>query len=226
MWFLNTSSSLSDFLIRLISIAIIVLLILPLHEYAHARVAYKLGDSTAKNVGRLTINPFKSVDIIGALAMFVFGFGWAKAVPVNPNRFKNPKKGMALTAVAGPIVNLIAGFICCFLQNLVNVIYISGAVSYDTGTWIYSFLYFCGTINIGLAVFNILPIPPLDGSRVLAAFLPDSAIKSYYKYQKVLLVIVFVLIYMGALTTPLYLARTAIYDLFNSITCAILGFRI
>ncbi len=224
MWFFNSNLSLETVLTRLISIAVIVVLILPMHEYAHAKTAYRLGDPTAKNQGRMTINPLKHIDIIGALFMFLFGFGWAKAVPVNARYFKNPKKGMAITALAGPLVNLLAGLVCCFLENLVMYLYYGGMIPYDPAVWLLSFIYFFGVINIGLAIFNLLPIPPLDGSRIVAAFLPDNMVNAYYRYQRILVLIVFVLIYVGVLSVPILAARNAIYDAFMSITGMPFGF--
>ena len=152
----------------------VVFCILPLHEYAHALVATKLGDQTARLSGRLTINPFAHLDVIGAVMIFLVGFGYAKPVPVNPRNFKNPKKGMAITAVAGPLSNILMAVFFLIMYHAVllfeNTV-ITSSISY--------FLFFAASINIGLAVFNLIPIPPLDGSRILQLLIPS---KYYYKF--------------------------------------------
>ena len=168
-------------LISILSSCFVVFCCLPVHELAHGWVAYKLGDTTAKDEGRLTFNPLAHLNPIGTIMIFLFGIGYARPVPVNPNRFKHPKSGMALVSLAGPIANLLMGFIF-------NFIYIAiyskapgadgflGAVEY--------FLYFAAWINVSLAVFNLIPIPPLDGSKVLAAVLPYKAYNKYMRYEQ------------------------------------------
>ena len=161
-------------IIEHIPFALMVLISLPIHELSHGFIAYKLGDDTAYYQGRLTLNPFAHLDLFGTISMILFGYGWAKPVPVNPLRFRgNMRLGMALTAVAGPVSNLILSLICMVLLKCANLL---------GGTTGIEFFYFLGWIfasmcfaNIGLAFFNLLPIPPLDGSRVLNYFLPYRA---------------------------------------------------
>ncbi len=149
-----------------------VLMAITVHETAHGFVAYKLGDPTAKNQGRLTLNPLAHLDPIGALLMLVAGFGWAKPVPVNPFYFNGDRtKGMMLVSVAGPAVNLLLSFTAYF-------IFVAGN-GFATIPFLNMFLYYCITLNIYLAVFNLIPIPPLDGSKILAGFLPKA---TAYKY--------------------------------------------
>lgn len=142
-----------------------VLLAITLHELAHGYVAYCLGDNTAKAAGRLTLNPLAHLDPIGALMMLVAGFGWAKPVPVNPFFFKgNRTRGMMLVSLAGPLVNLIVAYIA-------YMIYVIGNGFFQV-PFLNIFLNYCIILNVYLAVFNLIPIPPLDGSKILAGFLP------------------------------------------------------
>ena len=142
-----------------------VLLAITLHELAHGYVAYCLGDNTAKAAGRLTLNPLAHLDPIGALMMLIAGFGWAKPVPVNPFFFKgNRTTGMMLVSLAGPLVNLIVAYIA-------YAVYVAGQGFY-TVPFLNQFLNYCIILNVFLAVFNLIPIPPLDGSKILAGFLP------------------------------------------------------
>ncbi len=161
---------------------IVIFLFLPLHECAHAFTAYKLGDKTAKYQGRLTLNPFAHIDYVGAFLMLVIGFGWAKPVPVDMRSFKNPKRDMAITALAGPVSNILIAFICLILSHLLliatNLVSGSAAVVSVITAFSASTFYWAAYVNIGLAIFNLVPIPPLDGSRILNLFLSDRA---YYK---------------------------------------------
>ena len=149
-----------------------VLLAITLHELAHGYVAYCLGDNTAKAAGRLTLNPLAHLDPIGALMMLIAGFGWAKPVPVNPFFFKgNRTTGMMLVSLAGPLVNLIVAYIA-------YAVYVAGQGFY-TVPFMNQFLNYCIILNVFLAVFNLIPIPPLDGSKILAGFLPK---KTAFKF--------------------------------------------
>lgn len=152
-----------------------ILIALTLHELSHGWVAYKLGDMTAKSQGRLSLNPLKHLDPIGALFLLIVGFGWAKPVPVNPYAFKNHEKGMAIVAIAGPASNLVMALLGGILLLLTNTFLTGGSVtSSGVAGGLYYFGYFLMyfiQINVVLMVFNLIPIPPLDGSRVLAAFL-------------------------------------------------------
>ena len=200
---LSGSLTMQDAVMEILAVVMIVFLVLPLHEMAHGFVAYKLGDNTAKNMGRLRFNPMAHVDPIGALMILFVGFGWAKPVPVNPRNFKNPKAGMAVTALAGPVSNLLAGFAAALLYNVATIV--ATNVSLSTGAWeliSIFFIYFI-SINISLAVFNLIPIPPLDGSKILFAFLPDRIVYKAYQNEQVLSIVLIVLIFTGVLTGPL-----------------------
>lgn len=188
-----------SFVAYVLSIITIILLVLPFHEYAHAFIANKLGDPTAKMEGRLTFNPLASVDPFGALWLFLFGFGWAKPVPVDSRYFKKPKRDMALTALAGPVANIIASLVGAVI---LCAVYAFAPVNTFV-SFIINFLSYYVTVNVSIAVFNLLPIPPLDGSRILGAFLSDRALNTYYRYQNIFTMILFVLIISGALSGPL-----------------------
>ena len=168
----------TDFVTLVLSV-LAVFIVLPIHELAHGYIAYKLGDNTARDLGRLTVNPLKHLDIIGALSLIFLHFGWAKPVPVNLRNLKKPKRDFALIAIAGPISNLLLAFLSVPLWLSLRLLFIN---TYIKGAFLTSFLNvllnFIGifhSINLGLAIFNLLPVPPLDGSRVLTAFLPDRA---------------------------------------------------
>lgn len=193
------SVSVTNVLAQILSVLFVIFCILPLHELAHAWVANKLGDPTAKLEGRLTFNPLASIDPRGAMWLLLVGFGWAKPVPVDPRYFKKPKRDMALTALAGPVANLLAALVgalvyvpvALFLPNWGIVRFLLVALSYYI------------TVNVSLAVFNLVPIPPLDGSRILGGFLSDRMLQKYYSYQNVLSMILMLLLLTGALSGPL-----------------------
>lgn len=185
--------------ISILSSCFVVFCCLPVHELAHGYIAYKLGDDTAKKQGRLTFNPFAHLNPIGTIMIFLFGIGYARPIPVNPNRFKNPKGGMALVAIAGPLSNLLMAFVF-------NFVYIALAANFNMtgfmGAVMY-FFYFAAWVNITLAVFNLFPIPPLDGSKVLAALLPNRIYNKYMMYERYIMIALFVLLFTGVLDKPI-----------------------
>lgn len=193
---------------QILATVVIIFLVLPFHEFAHGWVANKLGDPTARLAGRLTFNPLASVDPMGAVFLLLFGFGWAKPVPVDSRYFKNERSGMALTALAGPVANLIAAYIGSLIFYAVWAF-----APYSTVVgYILVFLNYYAFINTVLAVFNLVPIPPLDGSKILASLLSDRARFKFYQYQNVLAMVGMIILVSGTLSGPLSAAENAIYD--------------
>lgn len=200
---------------EILAVLLIVFLILPFHEWAHAFTASLLGDKAIKYRGRLSLNPLTHVDPIGALCLLLFGFGWAKPVPIDPRNFKNPKLGMAVTAIMGPIANLAAALAGLLVFNGLAVFAPKFLIGTGVGGFILIFLKFYISCNIGLAVFNLIPIPPLDGSKVLFLFLPDKAVNFFYKYQLIFFLGLFALINVGVLNPVLNFATNGIFDGLN-----------
>lgn len=199
-------------MIKLFSRLFVIFCTMPVHEYAHALVATKLGDQTPRLSGRLTLNPMAHISPIGALMIILCGFGYAKPVSVNPRNFKDSKKGMALTAIAGPMSNLIMGFIFTFVAML--FLHLNSTVITNA---FYTFFFFAALVNINLAVFNLLPIPPLDGSRILQLLIPAKHYYKFLQYERYIVIVVFILILTGVLSTPLSLISSGILNLFVSI---------
>jgi len=180
-----------------------LLLALTLHEYAHGYVAYRLGDPTAKNAGRLTLNPLSHLDPIGTLAFVFIKIGWAKPVPVNPVYFRNPRKDMLWVALAGPASNLLLAIISAFLLRVTTAV--AGALPYtpflEAIVVPFSWMLVASVwINLVLCVFNFLPIPPLDGSRILTGLLPASIASTYASYERYGFILVLVLAFSGVLS--------------------------
>jgi Zn-dependent protease len=160
----------------------VILITLSVHEFAHAYSSYKLGDPTAKNMGRLTLNPLRHLDPLGTLMLLVSFFGWAKPVPINPMYYKNTKRGTMIVSLAGPLSNVFMALLSAFAIAYISVVYGTPNIySINKISIIYYFSQFSYIININLAVFNILPIPPLDGSKILSGLLPN---KYYYKMMQ------------------------------------------
>lgn len=183
---------------QILATLFVIFCILPLHEWAHGWAAQRLGDNTAKYSGRLTMNPLASFDPIGALFLLLFGFGWAKPVPVDSRNFKNPKRDMALTALAGPLSNFLAAWVGLLIYYGIRI----ASHSY-LPRFVQVFFYAYVVINTALAVFNLLPIPPLDGSKILGAFLSNRAMYNYYRYQNIIVIIAFIVLFSGMLDRPI-----------------------
>ena len=163
-----------------------VVLCLSVHETAHGLAALALGDPTAKNLHRLSLNPLRHIDWLGLAMMFTAGFGWAKPVPIDPRYFRNPKWGMALTALAGPGSNFLLAAASLFLARILTA-------TSSNALAILFFGYSLPLLSLGLGVFNLIPFPPLDGSKVLAAFLPDRLYVRWMRYERFGTLILFVL---------------------------------
>lgn len=174
----------------------VVLLCLTVHELSHGLVAYKLGDPTAKEKGRLTLNPVKHIDPFGFIMMLTVHVGWAKPVPVDMRYFKKPKQGMALTALAGPVSNFVFAVLAGgLLSVLLNIMWTPRLLLY--------FLMDLVIMNVGLGIFNLFPIPPLDGSKVLFSFLPTKAYLTILRYEKYVMGVLMLLLWFGVFDRPL-----------------------
>ena len=201
--------SFAQLIFRLFAYAILVFAVLPLHEFAHAFAAHLLGDDTAKWNGRLTLNPLKHLDPLGALMLVFVGVGYAKPVPVNPFNFRNRKRDMALTALAGPASNLLMAVVAVALFRVCSLIITDMQVL--TYFWLV-LIVVIARVNIGLAVFNLLPIPPLDGSRIFGLFLPERWTYTLERYSRQITLVVRVLLLVGVLNTPLAVIENAVCD--------------
>ncbi|MBE6734241.1 MAG: site-2 protease family protein [Ruminococcaceae bacterium] len=197
--FLRGDVSFQSVVIHIAVVALMIFLILPVHEFAHAGVAYLLGDKSIKYKNRLSLNPLQHIDIAGALCMLFLGFGWAKPVPVNPYYFRKPKLYMGLTALAGPVSNILCGMLGGGTYLLLGNYAPRFLFATNMGAFVSQFLIYFISINITLAIFNLIPIPPLDGNRVLSIFLPDSAANFMIRIEKYTFIIIIVLSFTGVL---------------------------
>ena len=204
-------------IIKLLITAFCVFFSLSIHEFAHGYAAYKMGDDTAYYSGRLTLNPLAHVDIIGAICLLLTGYGWAKPVPINPLRFKKYRAGIALTALAGPVSNIIVAFIAMIVYKCLAYF---GNFDYDNQMvwYIFTMISYFISINLGLAVFNLLPIPPLDGSKVLSYFTPAKYEQWLARNAQVVHIIFIVVVFTGLLAIPLSLLSGLLYNLLNFLT--------
>ena len=183
-------ASLQDAALRVLA----VFLCLTVHETCHGLVAYGLGDPTAKSMHRLSLNPLRHIDWFGLVMMFAAGFGWAKPVPVDPRYFKKPKQGMAITALAGPASNFLLAILAIGISK---AIYLYAPYTAAWDMIFFFFLYTVAPLSIGLGLFNLLPIPPLDGSKVLAVLLPDRAYVQLMRYERYGMIVLLLLSWFG-----------------------------
>ena len=227
----RAGGDIQDLIIGAVFTVIVVLISLCAHEVAHGYAAYKLGDPTARNLGRLTMDPTKHLDPIGTICMALFGYGWAKPVPINSRYFKKPRRDMAITAFAGPCMNLLIAFVSGILMSLMNVLLFDYIMStHVTSGFVFNLIYFSYMffmymylLNIRFAVFNLIPVPPLDGSRILFLFLPDKYYFGLMKYERYIALGFLVLLYTGMLSYPLGFVSGLISDGFMFIISLIPG---
>lgn len=210
----------TEIIIGLCVSAFVVFCIIPIHEFAHALIAYKLGDETARLKGRLTLSPLAHINWIGALMILLVGFGYAEPVPVNIRnvKMKNKKLAMAMIALAGPVSNLLIAFCSMLIMFIIADLFPTGGL---IPTAFVIFFQYTALININLAVFNLLPVPPLDGSRILFAILPTKYYFAIMKYERYIVLGIMALLLFGVLTTPLSMLANALYGLFYSILSVI-----
>lgn len=183
--------SITEIVISLLITLPIILFALSIHEAAHGWVAWKCGDNTAYNLGRLTLNPLKHLDPIGTLCMLLIGYGWANPVPVNTRNFRNHKRGMALTAAAGPAANMLVGIFSAIgagvLLGLTAVITFPNELIWNVYRWAYTFFAYSSMLNFTYMIFNLIPLPPFDGSRIAYVFLPDRIYFGVMRYERQIL---------------------------------------
>ena len=201
-----------DYLIK----ALVLFTAVPVHECAHAWVAEKMGDDTGRKQGRITLNPFAHLTLWGSLMMILVGFGWGKPVMVDSRNFKNPKKGMVLTALAGPASNFIMAFLSMIVYKVLA--FLSFAKDSSTLDMLATVFVYITLINISLAVFNFLPIPPLDGSKIFNAILPDKWYFTIMRYENFIFIALIVLVYSGLLDAPLSFLQGKVIDIMLFLT--------
>jgi len=208
------------FIIRLLAI----ILSLSVHEFSHGLAAYMLGDSTAKYDGRLSLNPLRHIDPMGLLFLLILGFGWAKPVMVNPESFKDPKQDMALTAFAGPLSNFLLAIVFTLIYVPISYNFYNGVFSGMFLYYLLLFLQVCIGMNIALGIFNMIPIPPLDGSKVFAAVLPDHLYFRVISSSRVTFVILLLLLWTGALSNVLGSMINTVVGFFFNVVGKLYGY--
>lgn len=198
-------------IIEFLARAAVLLVALPVHESAHGLVSYWLGDPTAKNAGRITLNPIRHLSLIGSLCLLVAGVGWARPVPVDPRYYRKPKRDMALTALAGPVSNFLMAILAMVLLKLYMLLLFNGKLT-DFG---FMFFYYMVYTNIALSIFNMLPIPPFDGSRIFLTFLPRKWYFGVMKYERYIMIGLMIILSIGLLSKPLGFLYGGVFDLLD-----------
>ena len=186
-------------LLRILLSVVPALLCITIHECSHGLAALKMGDTTARDMGRLSLNPFKHFDVLGFIMLATVGFGWAKPVPIDMRRFKDPKKGMAISALAGPLSNILLAVLALFLFGILYI----PLWNTSAGYYVVYTLYRTAYLSVSFAVFNIIPIPPLDGSKVLFSFISDRAYYRLMRYERYGMILLFILVFSGVIDGPL-----------------------
>lgn len=186
---------------------------LSLHEFAHGYAAYLMGDNTAKYNGRLSLNPFSHLDPVGTLCLFLFRFGWAKPVPINPYNFNRRRSGIIIVSLAGPFMNFIVALISAFLLEIIIRYMPLGSLK----DFLYYIVYYTIVLNVGLMCFNLIPIPPLDGSKVLAEILPYRYRNAFYEIERYSSFILMALLFTNALSPVLSTMRSFVFNIINMI---------
>lgn len=209
-----------------------VLLAIILHELAHGYTADRLGDPTPRSMGRLTLNPLRHLDLVGTLCMIFFHFGWARPVPINSRYFKNGKRDIALTALAGPLTNLLLALISVPVYLLLERSYINAIWAGETETFgarmiltLFYFVYYFHIVNLGLCLFNLIPVPPLDGSRILFTVLPHKYYFSIMRYERYFPLALMLVILFNAKFGFLSFVASALSDAMESLWTLLPIFR-
>ncbi len=203
---LRSGASFKEILIQVLIIGIAFVVVLPIHEFSHAYVAYRLGDESQKQRGRLTLNPLKHLDPMGTLCIFLTGFGWAKPVMVDGSQLRRGRYSMALVSLAGPLSNLLTGFVFCLLYAVIETVasqmVFPSSMALTVVTVLAVLAQTIFALSINLAVFNLIPMPPLDGFGIISPLLPDRARVWLVRYQRVISSIFLILLVVGVLSVP------------------------
>lgn len=205
-----------DYIIQILFSIPVLVLCFTLHELGHGLAAYAMGDKTAKYNGRLSLNPLNHIDWLGFLLLLVAHIGWAKPVPVNMNNFKDPKKGMAITALAGPLMNIVLVFVSLIFWHLGNNIY-------EWNEYLNLFFELSVYYNAALAMFNLLPIPPLDGSKILLAFLPDKYYFMFMRYEQYGMIVILILAFTNLSSKIISVGVQNLIEKLENIVIMLLG---
>ena len=225
------SGNMLNIVLTAFSIAVMIFVVFPLHESSHALAAKLLGDDTAERQGRISLNPFVHLDLIGTIGIILFRVGWAKPVPVNPSRcrkIKSQRAAMAITAAAGPMANIVSSLVFLIIRKIIevstqtfvvgNMIYAPGGDPASVSSYVIQALDLIIWLDLFNGVFNLLPIPPFDGSRVFFAFLPDRYYFAIMKYEQYIMIGLLILMYTGIISIPFQWLADLIYAFLDLIT--------